>query len=580
MCGIAGILSGQADKMIRHDTLKKMTDTIVHRGPDGEGHWTNDAARVGFGHRRLSIIDLSEKGKQPMHYMGRYTITFNGEIYNYQELKTELLKSGYNFVSESDTEVLLALFDNKGEQCLSQLDGMFAFAIWDEKLQRLFCARDRFGEKPFYYCIYKGDFYFASEMKQLWAAGVPRTFVKHKFEKFIDTGDVYFGDTDGTFYEGIKQLQAAHTLTLDFEMRPEIKSYWRLIIPETPLNIKLNDAIAEWESLFTTSLLRRMRSDVTVGSSLSGGLDSSYIVALICSHQKNNINSFSATFPGFERDESEYIDAVVNHVGKINSYKVTPTGEDLLNDFSKLADHQEEPFQSASIYAQYKVFELARKHNTIVLIDGQGADELLGGYLPYYEDYLRQLFFWNRREYRKQIQTYGAIHGDYAPVRDYADQENLRMKIGRIKQKISGAERAYPKTYLKQRLVNDLCGQPLQTLLRYADRDSMAHSVEVRLPFLNHTLAEWVVKLPDSLFLNEGWFKVLLRNSADQYLPEKVVWRKRKVGYEPPQKNWLHTEPVKQKINEARKIFGAKRPEDEAAAGYQDWRLLMAKYLV
>ena len=184
MCGIAGIIRKNGNVSVEH--LMLMTDAIIHRGPDGEGQWINPKANVGMGHRRLSIIDLSNNAKQPIHYLNlRYTIVFNGEIYNYRELKCDLQKDGYTFISESDTEVLLALYDKLKEKCLEQLDGMFAFAIWDELEQKLFCARDRFGEKPFYYTHYDGDFYFASEMKALWAIGIPKVFIKYKFDKFI-----------------------------------------------------------------------------------------------------------------------------------------------------------------------------------------------------------------------------------------------------------------------------------------------------------------------------------------------------------------------------------------------------------
>lgn len=580
MCGIAGIVSFK--EKVDLSNLKSMTDAIRHRGPDGEGQWINDSGKIGLGHRRLSIIDLSENGKQPMHYLdGRYTITFNGEIYNYIELRKGLSDKGYKFASQSDTEVLLALYHEYGKSCLQKLDGMFAFAIWDEKENKLFVARDRFGEKPFYYALNESGFYFASEMKSIWAGGISRDIDAAKMNMFLQTGAVYSADEGETFYKGIRQLRASHCMTLDASNKPVIERYWQLHIPENNRSIKIEKAVEEWEELFTSSLSKRMRSDVTVGTSLSGGLDSSYIVSMLCKNlqEGQRINSFSAKFPGFERDESEYIDAVVEKLGKIDPFDVKPDGEELLNDFNKLIAHQEEPFQSSSIYAQYRVFQLARKNKTIVLIDGQGADELLAGYLPYYEDYLRQLFFWNSTAYKKELHGFLDLHGDYASIERYDKQETLRMKLGRHKQKLFGKERAYPSTYLKQKLVSDLCGLPLQTLLRYADRNSMAHSVEVRLPFLNHEMAEWMVSLPDEFLLNKGWFKYILRLSAEKYLPEKVVWRKRKVGYEPPQKNWLASGVAQEKIKEARKQFGITKVQENSYTDSQDWRLLMAKGL-
>ncbi len=581
MCGIAGIVSFKENVSLQR--LKNMTDSIIHRGPDGEGQWINETAKVGFGHRRLSIIDLSENGKQPMHYLEkRYTITFNGEIYNYIELKKTLIDKGYKFVSHSDTEVLLALFHEYGKKCLEHLDGMFAFAIWDEKERKLFLARDRFGEKPLYYAVTNDGFYFGSEMKVLWAGGVVRKINSDKLSFFLRTGAVYSTDAGETFFESIRQLNAANFMWVDLQGNISNEKYWSLKIPETSRKITLEKAKEEWEELFNTSLARRMRSDVTVGTSLSGGLDSSYIVAMLCDKLPSDkkVNSFSAKFPSFERDESEFIDAVVEKLGKIKPFSVIPSGEELMSDFEKLVAHQEEPFQSSSIYAQYRVFQLARENKTVVLIDGQGADELLAGYLPYYEDYLRQLFFWNNRKYKKELSSFMEVHGDYTSITPYEQQETLRMKLGRHKQKLFNKERAYPSNYLKHKLVSDLCGLPLQTLLRYADRNAMAHSVEVRLPFLNHQMAEWMVSLPDEFLLHEGWFKYVLRVSAQNYLPEKVVWRKRKIGYEPPQKKWLTSGIAQEKIKEARKLFNIQTEKENSYTDSQEWRLLMAKSLM
>jgi asparagine synthase (glutamine-hydrolysing) len=255
---------------------------------------------------------------------------------------------------------------------------------------------------------------------------------------------------------------------------------------------------------------------------------------------------------------------------------VFPNEEGLLNDFQKLCYHQEEPFGSASIYAQYKVFELARLNNTYVLIDGQGADELLGGYLPYYQAYLNQLFFWNRSLYKTELKKYNEIHGDYSKIISYKKSESLRMTLGRYKQQVLKEEKPYPKNYLKQQLKKDLVGKSLQSLLRYADRNSMANSVETRLPFLSHSLVEWIFSLPDEVLLKNGWFKFMLRNSADKVLPKEVVWRKRKVGYEPPQNEWLKSAAFNEMIVKSKKLFGNRNGTEESYTNSQNWKFLMA----
>src|ERR1700739_4066520 len=226
MCGIAGILKFD-NSSVTKDELKKMTDVIIHRGPDGEGHWVNPGANIGFGHRRLSIIDLSDNGKQPMHYAdGRYTITFNGEIYNYIEIKAFLIQKGYQFVSDSDTEVLLALYDLKREECLQELDGMFSFAIWDEKEQVLFCARDRFGEKPFHYYQDENCFAFASEIKQFWATGITKEVDAEKLLLFAETGIIDDDkDISKTFFKNIKRLDAAHYILVGVGKELSIHKY-------------------------------------------------------------------------------------------------------------------------------------------------------------------------------------------------------------------------------------------------------------------------------------------------------------------------------------------------------------------
>ena len=398
MCGIAGIISPDRS-VLNYPVLKNMADSLAHRGPDGEGLWINKNHTTGFAHRRLSIIDLSADAAQPMHYLQQYSIVYNGEIYNYLELKNDLKKSGYHFNTSGDTEVILAAYDCYKEKCLQYFDGMFAFAIWDESDQTLFAARDRFGEKPFYYYYEKDIFAFGSEMKALWAAGINKILENKMILNYISLGHVQNpANKAQTFYKNISSLPPSHYLTLDIKNnRLKIENYWGI---DKQFQVKINEenAVQKLHTLFAISVNRRLRSDVPVGASLSGGLDSStivYYIQKLLGRDFGNLKTFSAVFPGFEKDEKKYIQQIVAEF-KLESHTTIPYAENLLKEFEKLCYHQEEPFPSASIYAQYKVFELAKNQDIKVLLDGQGADETLAGYHKYLHWYLQEMVSRNK----------------------------------------------------------------------------------------------------------------------------------------------------------------------------------------
>ena len=584
MCGIAGIYNLNQSQ-VSLTNLKKMTDVITHRGPDGEGHWLNANGIVGFGHRRLSIIDLTENGKQPMQYAdGRYTITFNGEIYNYIELKNELKLKGYQFVSDTDTEVLLALYDLKKENCLQDLDGMFSFAIWDEKLQTLFCARDRFGEKPFHYFKNDNEFVFASEIKQFWELGIDKKINQEKLLAFAQTGSLENSNQiTETFYQSIEKLDAAHYLMINADKKISIQKYWDIQTHLKPFEGTIEQAAELFLQLFTDSIRLRLRSDVAVGSSLSGGLDSSSIVMLIDALKGNEINqnTFSARFKNFSKDEGEHIEEVVKACKNVNVHYTWPDKDYFEESFEKVTYHQDEPFGSASIVAQYSVMELAKKNNVTVLLDGQGADEYLAGYLPYYHTYLSQLFYSNSKLYKSEVSAYNSFHQLSSPYIDISKTETTRMKIGRMRRKILQQNLPY-KNALQSVLKENTTVNGLKELLRYADRNSMAHSREVRLPFLSHKLVEFVFSLPDEFKLNNGWTKFVLRNSMDKILPQSICWRVDKIGYEPPQHLWIKSDKFNQEIQQASKMLNIHRSNDanNESVFSQDWRLLMASKFI
>jgi len=538
MCGISGIVSfTPSDKLVSE--IKLMTDSIRHRGPDGEGHWIDEKNQVALGHRRLSIIDLSENGKQPMHYLDRYTITFNGEIYNYIELKQQLTEAGYSFTSDTDTEVLLALFDQKKEACLQELDGMFAFAIWDSQEETLFCARDRFGEKPFHYCFHDNQFYFASEMKALWAASIPKKKNNRLFTHFEKTGSAHLPENiNETFYKAIWRLEHGHWMKVKPDGSHQIQKYYDIDWKKQDCKLNFQDACMEFNRLFQLSLTRRFRSDVPVGTSLSGGLDSSSIVCNMkpYAHQQHVTPlTFSARFKDFKKDEGYFIEKVIEKTG-FESYNTWPTGKEMAGDLEQLCFHQEEPFGSASIYAQYRVQQLAKENNVTVLIDGQGADEILAGYISYYPDYLQSLFrtkpFLSLSRLREQYRFID-FHTPHTKLKKIAVKSLHYYEIRGRMNSVKHSER------LNEQLYNSTMHGPLQDLLRYADRNSMAHSREVRLPFLFHELVEFCFSLPDEYKLKLGWTKYIMRSAFENVLPPEICWRKEKVGFEPPQNEWL-----------------------------------------
>lgn len=620
MCGIAGIIS-QNQTTINTGVLKSMADSLSHRGPDGEGFWINPKNTAGLAHRRLAIIDLSEKGAQPMHYLQRYSIVYNGEIYNYLELKKELQNAGYSFNSASDTEVILAAYDRYKERCLQYFDGMFSFAIWDDHLQILFAARDRFGEKPFYYFTEKHSFVFASEMKGLWAAGINKTLENKSLLSYLALGYVQNPrDKSQTFYKNIFSLPPAHYVIFNVNStKLSVTNYFDIDKQYTQV-IAEDGAQQKLEALLKTSVTRRLRSDVTVGSSLSGGLDSSTIAYYVNAvrMQKNRageFTSFSAVFPGFEKDESAFITTVSQQLN-FKNFTVSPSAEQLMADFEKLCYHQEEPFPSSSIFAQYKVYELAKAQNVKVLLDGQGADEVLAGYHKYLHWYLQELV--NRYKYltakkeRKYLQKnniqvkWGGKNILAAMLPSHAAlalEKNEYKKIIHNQElnksfvaNLKGCEwegiHKPVVTKLNDILYYNTMETGLEELLRYADRNSMAHGVEVRLPFLNAELVQFIFSLPSKYKINQGFTKWLLRKSMENKLPASIVWRTDKVGFEPPQKQWMNSPVFKDCLHEAKKKLVTEKilrpstmqrkiqPLDAHEANNADWRYLCAAQMM
>ncbi len=586
MCGIAGILS-QNPNRISKESLVKMTNSIIHRGPDGSGHWISESGKIGFGHRRLSILDLTDCGAQPMHYLDRYTLTFNGEIYNYLELKEILIKNGYQFRSHSDTEVLLALFDFKREKCLQDLDGMFAFAIYDNQTEEVFCARDRFGEKPFFYTEFEGAFLFGSEMKEFWAAGVKKSPDPEMIFNYLhfDLLDNH-ADLGQTFFQGVRKLAPGHYLIWKGgEYR--IRKYWQINPLDHTQPINLKDAQIKFRELFFQSINRRLRSDVLVGSSLSGGIDSSLVVCvidqLLRDHPESIQNTFSARFKNFHKDEGYFIEKVKEQT-RITSHEVYSEIDELDGVLDKICYHQEEPFGSASILVQYQVYELAKQKGVTVLLDGQGADEILAGYHPYFTTFFNETKKSSSSKFEREFSAYQELHQEnvinakiskpglkqamatrFPSLANKLGRKvvNLKMKnsalmaddfFGEFRKKAHN-DFNFDLGNLNSHLYFSTFEVGLPTLLRYADRNSMAHSREVRLPFLSHDLVEFVFSLPSEFKIHNGWTKYLMREAFQDILPEEIAWRKDKIGFEPPQKSWMDSKKTQTKIKEAREVL-------------------------
>lgn len=612
MCGIAGIIAPNKS-FLYTERLQKMTQALAHRGPDGEKHWINASGHVGFGHRRLSIIDLSEEAAQPMHYADRYTIIHNGEIYNYKELRETLFKKGYAFRTQSDTEVILAAYACYGKDCVQHFDGMFAFAIWDEQAQELFAARDRFGEKPFFYYIDGDQFIFASEMKALWAAGISKAVSEEMIYNYITLGYVQNPhDAAATFYSGIDKLPARSYLVYRLADRDfYTNSYWDVDAKPVEQNRSDKEIIEQFSALFNRSVLHRLRSDVTVATSLSGGLDSSSVLATMTSISNKSYPSFSATFPGFEKDESSYIKEIANKYKSVN-HQVQPTADSVIKNFEKICYHQEEPFQSTSILAQYSVYELAKQHKVKVLLDGQGADEVLAGYFKYYHWYWQELFSSNKKMLRQELsaarslgiqEKWGLKNKFAATFPSYSAMHVRRYRIQQQKQH-KDFTREFVQTYgfsnyelphldsLNGVLYYNTFTNGLEELLRYADRNSMAHGVEVRLPFLQHELVSFIFSLPSHFKIHDGRTKWLLRRSMEGILPVAILQRTDKIGFEPPQQQWLTDKKLQEYMHESIRAlvnFGALRekvldkkiqPHDAHAAENYDWRYLLAGRLL
>jgi len=532
MCGIAGVIHFNEIPIVEAN-LYEAIDVISYRGPDGDGVWINEQRNVGLAHRRLAIIDIGDSGKQPMSYLnGRYHITFNGEIYNYLEIKDTLIESGYHFKTNSDTEVLLALYDLKKENCLADLDGMFAFAIYDNETQILFCARDRFGEKPFHYYLKNDCFVFSSEIKQIAKYLNDLKLNRDEFQKYLHSG--FIAQKETTYVENVFSLLPGHYIIVENRTKT-IHQFWDIDTNRRVNYLSNQDYIERFNELFQQSIYRRLRSDVSIGSCLSGGLDSSSIVCMISDITKKSFATFSARFNDQQKDEGKWISDVVNKTN-VNNLQTYPDSLKFLNEVEKLLYHHEYPISSTSQYAQWCVYRLVNASNVKVLLDGQGADEYLAGY-----DDLKYFAIWEL--YRNMKISEFLKERSFLKL-NWNNKSSVGMLflLDPIINMLGLRRTVFNNGYTFKERLKHATTIELGELLRYGDRSSMAFSLEVRLPFLYHELVEFVFSLPNEMIYQHGATKYILREAMKGKIPDSIFTRYDKIGFAPPQNNWV-TQP-------------------------------------
>ncbi len=576
MCGINGF--SWADETL----VRRMNDAIRHRGPDDEGVYIDD--QVSLGHVRLAILDLSPRGHQPMKYKKdnrEVWIVYNGEIYNFIELRGRLEDERYSFKSNTDTEVILAAYLEWGPECVRMFNGMWAFAIYDKNKNKIFLSRDRFGIKPLYYYYDGNNLIFSSEIR-----AILEHDIKRKPNDAMIFDFLYYNlldHTEETFFEGIKRLMPGHNLVFDLKTRTlDIHQYYNL-----RANVRSKKEPADpqrFRELFFRSVKRRLIADVPVGSCLSGGLDSSSVVCAMRQIEPDkNIRTFSLVFPGLEIDESRYQKAVVDRCN-VEWYKTTFTSKEVLNDLEDLIETQEEPFSTLSIYGQYRVMKLAREHTMKVLLDGQGSDEILAGYHYFFGYYYYELFKQLKwRQLIKEVISYRKNTGSFKAVKYFAGlllpEKLQRWILNRstylskefIKRFKNRKDPRFQKKGLNEALISAVINN-LPHLLRFEDKNAMRWSIETRVPFLDPELVEYVLSTPPEAKIKNGITKIMLRNALKGIVPEVILNRKDKIGFATPDREIANSQEIREFIWEIINSESFKRRK------YWDWKKIHKIY--
>jgi asparagine synthase (glutamine-hydrolysing) len=576
MCGITGILAFDRQKKIDPAVLSKMTDVIAYRGPDGFGYYNN--ANIALGHRRLSIIDLST-GDQPMFSDdGTIVLVFNGEIYNYIELREDLIKLGYHFKTNSDTEVIIKAYQHWGIDCQNKFNGMWSFALWDDKKQQLLLSRDRIGEKPLHYCVHEDSIIFGSEIKSIFAYGVPKVPNLELIEIYLCLS---FIPAPFTFYKNIKKLKAGHCLVICGSDVKE-KKYWDL--PEIDEHKMLTDKQAiykNFESLFTDSLKIRMRSDAPYGAFLSGGLDSSTIVALMAENSNYPVETFTIGFKEKAFDERHLAKMVADKFSTSHhEYIVEPESFD--EALHKIIHHYDEPFGDSSAIPTGHVSKFAVSNKVKMVLTGDGGDELLSGYTTYqgekFSEQYQALPKWIKNRFPGFVSKIaspfrGSVRYKLNRVQDVCELANMDFEsrylnkvssidVATIKQMTKGRQVfpieeflkgfmqgcTYKDSFYKLMYMNIKLTLPDDMLVK-VDRMSMAYSLETRAPFLDYRLIEYMVGVDKKVKMQGYERKSILKNSIAKKLPDALLNAPKK-GFRIPLREWFKDEGFATELNE------------------------------
>jgi len=564
MCGLFCYLGK------KHIDLVAATDIIKHRGPDSNGFLqyridedelifstpdieeTYKGSHLLFGFRRLAIIDLNERADQPFSSADqKYHVIFNGEIYNYKELKYELQSLGFNFQTSSDTEVLLQAYAAWGTACFEKFNGMWAIAILDIPNQKLICSRDRFGIKPMYYFIdnISKSFYFSSEIKQLFTVGVEKNINENVILDFLNKS--ILDHTQETFFKNIYSLKAGSYNEISLAENGEIKTtfYWKLQNNIEYQKLTYGQAVTEFKNLFFDSIRLRFRSDVPVGSCLSGGLDSSSIISTASKMFDFKINTFTATVSYSKYDEKLYAKMVSEKYKNISPTFCHLDHQFFLEEIDKLIHQHDEPFPSMGIVAQWLIMKKAKEQNVIVLLDGQGGDESLAGYRKFYAFYLKELLndfhfctFIKESFYlikNKEFNFFNLLGLKRYLLKndnkDYFSKEGKKLTSTLV----FGLKSA---STVQERSKLDIEKLSFPCLLKYEDRNSMAFSIETRIPFMDYRIVEFLYSLPTKYKIRNGYTKAILRDAMIDIIPDKIRKRISKLGFATPQNEWMNNE--------------------------------------
>jgi asparagine synthase (glutamine-hydrolysing) len=539
MCGISGKVYFSRSEIKKSD-LALMTSKLSHRGPDATGYFINEKRNLGFGHNRLSIIDLSKKGNQPMSYLDRYTITFNGEIYNYQSLREELIQQGYKFNSKTDTEVILALYSKYKEKCLNFLRGMFAFAIYDNHDETLFLARDRVGKKPFKYYFDENVFIFASELKAI----LTQSEVKKEIDNIAVQKYFLYGYVPSplTGFKNIKKLEPGHYIKINIKRHEFVnKKYWQVSFKE---KLKLSEK--EWSKKILETLSEstklRMISDVPIGAFLSGGVDSSAVVAMMALNSKEKIKTFTVTYKNKKWSEEKYANLIVKKY-KTDHTEILAKPEDF-SKLSEIALAYEEPFSDNSGLVSFMVCNEANKHVKVVL-NGDGGDELFAGYPNRYNRLKRDvdlnflINIINKFPFRTGVKKFDNF---------------IKKSKQPIYQKFAGYNRIFETSdyKLEKNIFDNFRGEDLKDaglmfdqkyflpdlLLTKMDIATMYHSIEARSPILDHNMIELANKIPFELKVKGGESKYIFKKALEPIVPKENLYRE-KMGFTISLEDWF-----------------------------------------